>query len=142
MIARWLATGFMASSDTGWGLRSGGGSRFGLGGGLIGFAQADLVDLRGAQTRQRLGALPQPRRHLERSKLAREEFGELLVGQAGAFAHDIDRADNLAEALVGNAEYARLGNVGMRIDRRFHLDTADILAAAMMMSFLRSTMNR
>jgi hypothetical protein len=42
----------------------------------------------------------------------------------------VDRGGNLAEALVGQAEHARLGHVGMRVDLAFDLDRRDVLAAA------------
>ncbi len=53
-----------------------------------------------------------------------------------------DRDRHLAEALVGRSEHRRFGDVGAGVEGRLDLGREIFSPPRMMMSFLRSTMNR
>src|SRR3546814_3001380 len=91
--------------------------------------QAYLVDLFAAELGQRVVRHPDLARHLVGREARAEESRQIVGGHGAAGLPPHDRADALAEPLVGQAEYRAFIRVGMFVDSRLDLLTAALLAA-------------
>jgi hypothetical protein len=80
--------------------------------------------------------------HGPRVLVGRDALAEVVGGDVTAVAQDDDGGDLLAEHGVGDADDCGLLDVGVLVEDLLDLARVDVVAARMIMSFLRSMMYR